>query len=536
MRSEGSAVATERRSESAPSSRRVRILHLEDDRNDAVIAHTLLSGDGLACEIERVETREDFEAALDRGGFDLIISDFSLPMFDGISALAIARKKCPDVPFIFLSGAIGEETAVASLQAGATDYVVKQRLARLPAAVRRALREAEERAERKRLEDHLRQSQKMEAIGRLTGGIAHDFNNLLTVINGYSEMSLQSLKADDALRPNLEQIKEAGERAAGLTRQLLAFSRRQVLEPKVLDLNAVVTNVEKLLNRMIGEDVILAATRTAGLGRVKADPSQIEQVLMNLAVNARDAMPAGGKLTIETANVELDESYAREHMTVQPGRYVMLAVSDTGCGMDVETQKRIFEPFFTTKEQGKGTGLGLSTVYGIVKQSGGYIWAYSEVGLGTTFKVYLPRVDAAIAAVEPAREVLRTARGAETVLLAEDDPALRSLLRKVLQENGYTVLEAFHGKHAVEVCEQHSGPIHLMVTDVVMPEMGGTEAAGRLSSLRPDLKVLFLSGYADDAVHRHGVLAPGTAFLQKPFVLETLARKVREVLDASGPE
>jgi signal transduction histidine kinase/CheY-like chemotaxis protein len=386
--------------------------------------------------------------------------------------------------------------------------------------------------ERKRLEEQLRQAQKMEAIGQLTGGIAHDFNNMLTIINGYSELTLQSLKADDPLRPNLEQVKEAGERAAALTRQLLAFSRKQVLEPRVLDLNAVLTNLDRMLQRLIGEDINLVTAPASKLWRVKVDPGQIEQVIMNLAVNARDAMSQGGKLTIETANVELDDAYAREHISVQPGPYVLVAVSDTGCGMDAKTQARIFEPFFTTKEPGKGTGLGLSTVYGIVKQSGGYIWVYSEVGQGTTFKVYFPRVEAAVETVEPSREAAKTARGSETVLLVEDDAALRTLIRRILQVNGYTVLEAHHGKHAIEVCQQHEGPIHLLVTDVVMPEMSGTEAAGHLSVIRPDMKILFLSGYADEAIHRHGVLAPGAAFLPKPFTPNSLARKVREVLDA----
>jgi PAS domain S-box-containing protein len=388
--------------------------------------------------------------------------------------------------------------------------------------------------ERKHLEDQLRQSQKMEAIGRLAGGIAHDFNNLLTVINGYSELTYQGLSADDPNRSNVEHIKQAGARAAALTGQLLAFSRRQVLALKVLDLNAVVTNMDKMLQRVIGEDIALATVLQPGLGRVKADPGQIEQVILNLAVNARDAMPQGGKLTIETKNVELDRTYADQHIAVQPGPYVLLAVSDTGCGMDKETQARIFEPFFTTKEKGKGTGLGLSTVYGIVKQSGGYIWAYSEPGRGATFKVYLPRVEEAVATVEPRALSAESQRGSETILLVEDEAGVRMLARTVLEAKGYTVLEARHSEEALALSGQHAGPIHLMVSDVVMPGMSGRELAERVKSARPNMKVLYVSGYTDDAVVRHGVLESGTAFLQKPFTPNALARKVRETLDENA--
>jgi signal transduction histidine kinase/CheY-like chemotaxis protein len=385
--------------------------------------------------------------------------------------------------------------------------------------------------EKETLENQFRQAQKMEAIGQLTGGIAHDFNNLLTVINGYSEMLLQTLPAGDLQRDNAEQIKQAGERAAALTRQLLAFSRKQMLEPKVLDLNAVVTNIEKMLTRTIGEDITLATTLTPGLGCVKADSGQIEQVVLNMAVNARDAMPQGGKLTIETANVELDETFARKHVVVQPGRYVMLAVSDTGCGMDAETQRRIFEPFFTTKGQGKGTGLGLATVYGIVKQSGGSIWVYSEVGKGTTFKVYLPRVEEKPDTVLPGTVRAAPLKGTETILLVEDDAPLRKLTLSLLRQGGYHVLVASDREEALQLCGQYEGPIHLMLTDVVMPGISGPEAAQRLASTRPDMKVLFMSGYTDDTIVSHGILIEGVTFLQKPFTADALARKVREVLD-----
>ncbi|HEX8845149.1 MAG TPA: PAS domain S-box protein [Pyrinomonadaceae bacterium] len=387
--------------------------------------------------------------------------------------------------------------------------------------------------ERKELEGQLRQAQKMEAAGKLAGGVAHDFNNLLTVINGYSNLTLRRLTAEDPLRLNVEEIRKAGERAAGLTRQLLAFSRKQVLQPKVIDLNGVVREVEKMLRRLIGEDIELRAALGPGLGRVKADPGQIEQVLMNLAVNARDAMPRGGKLTIGTENVYLDEEYAAHHAAVAPGHHVMLAVSDTGSGMDEETRARIFEPFFTTKEAGKGTGLGLSTVYGIVKQSGGHIWVYSEVGRGTTFKIYLPRVG------EDAQEYRQTPEpaerfwGAETILLAEDDEMVRTMTHVILTERGYRVLAAANGTAALSVCEQAEGPIHLLLTDVVMPGMSGRELADRLARLRPEMKVLFMSGYTDDAIVHHGVLDEGVNFIQKPFTPDALARKVREVLGST---
>jgi len=355
---------------------------------------------------------------------------------------------------------------------------------------------------------------------------------MLTVIIGYSELMLRGVKPDDPLRNDVEQIKEAGERASLLTRQLLAFSRKQVLQPKVLDLSAVLTNMDRMLQRLIGEDIDLVTMPAPGLGRVHADPGQIEQVIMNLAVNARDAMSRGGKLTIETANVELDNAYAREHVSFRPGSYVMLAVSDTGCGMDAATQARIFEPFFTTKEVGKGTGLGLSTVYGIVKQSDGNIWVYSEPGRGTTFKIYLPRVEGAVETVEPGVAPARAVRGSETILLVEDDHAVRVLARSVLQAHGYTVLEASQGKEALFLSGQHEGPIHLMVTDTVMPGMSGRDLAERLKPSRPNMKVLFMSGYTDKAIVHHGELVPGTAFLQKPFTPDALARKVREVLDS----
>jgi PAS domain S-box-containing protein len=384
--------------------------------------------------------------------------------------------------------------------------------------------------ERKLLEEQLRQSQKMEAIGQLAGGIAHDFNNLLTSIIGYSELTMKRLKPKDPLRQNIEEIKKAGNRAASLTRQLLAFSRKQVLQPKVLDLNAIVTDLEKMLRRLIGEDIDLRTMLEPKLGSIKADPGQIEQVLMNLAVNARDAMPYGGKLTIETKTVHLDEEYAKRHIAVIPGHYVMLAVSDNGIGMDEQTQARIFEPFFTTKEVGKGTGLGLSTVYGIVKQSGGNVWVYSEIGRGTTFKLYLPGVDEGAQQYKRTAETEEDIQGTETILLAEDEEMVRKLAREVLEMYGYRVLEAADGDEALLICEQHKQPIPLLITDVIMPGMSGRELSDRLVQLRPEMRVLYMSGYTDDAIVHQGVLDEGTNFIQKPFSTIALARKVRQVL------
>ncbi|HEV2827899.1 MAG TPA: response regulator [Pyrinomonadaceae bacterium] len=385
--------------------------------------------------------------------------------------------------------------------------------------------------ERKQLEEQLRQSQKMEAVGQLAGGIAHDFNNLLTAINGYSDLTLKNLTEDSPLRSKVEQIKKAGVRAASLTRQLLAFSRKQVLQPVVLDINSLVTDVSKMLRRLVGEDIEFVTLLRPKTGNVNADPGQIEQVLMNLVVNARDAMPKGGKIVIETANAEFDEGYAEQHVAVNPGPYVMLAVSDTGTGMDEETRARIFEPFFTTKELGKGTGLGLSTVYGIVKQSGGFIWAYSELGKGTTFKVYLPCIAQLAEGYKRNVEPKSARRGTETILLVEDDKTVRDLVREVLRDYGYKVLVAVNGEDALSVAERHEAAIHLLLTDVVMPGMGGRILANRLSEARPEMKMLFMSGYTDDAIVHHGVLDADTPFIQKPFPPHVLAQRVRDVLD-----
>jgi two-component system, cell cycle sensor histidine kinase and response regulator CckA len=382
----------------------------------------------------------------------------------------------------------------------------------------------------------LEQAQKMDAIGRLAGGVAHDFNNLLTVILGRTDILLKPLKAEDPMRRGIELIQRTAGRAADLTRQLLAFSRKQVLEAVVLDLNVVTAEMYDMLSRLIGEDIALVTTPTPGLGRVKADRGQIEQVVMNLAINARDAMPQGGHLIVETANVDLDADYVRRHVGARPGPHVMLAVSDSGLGIPREIQAHIFEPFFTTKEQGKGTGLGLATVYGIVKQSGGYIEVDSAPERGTTFRIYLPRIDAEAPGPDRAARPATPAGGTETILLVEDEDGVRELARDILRTSGYTVLEARNGPEALLLCERHQGPLDLLLTDVVMPRMSGRELAERLAPLRPDLNVLYMSGYTDDAVIRHGVLGAGTAFLQKPFTPTVLVQRVRETLDLAGRE
>ena len=380
-------------------------------------------------------------------------------------------------------------------------------------------------------EEQFRQAQKMEAVGMLAGGVAHDFNNLLTAIRGYSDLLLQRIDANSPYRKEVEEIHRAGDRASVLTRQLLAFSRKQVMQPKVLDLNEVVAGMEEMLRRMIDENIELITVLRPDLWSVLVDPGQIEQVLMNLVVNARDAIERGGKITIETGNVVLDDAYISRHSVVAPGSYAMLAVSDTGTGMDEETKGRIFDPFFTTKEKGKGTGLGLSTVYGIVKQSNGYIWVYSERYRGTAFKIYLPRHEAADAEKRSEEVPAMSPKGHETILLVEDEELVRVLARDVLRGHGYTVLEACDGADAMGVAVSHRGPIHLMITDVVMPNMGGQEVAVSLAPLLREMKVLFISGYSDEAIVRHGILSPGARFLQKPFRLDGLLRKVREVLD-----
>ena len=518
--------------------RPLRVLILEDCEDDAELLLRELKRQNYEPDYTRVDTAKGMNDALDRETWALIISDYSMPQFTAMQALDILKRRNLDLPFVIVSGTIGEETAAIAMKSGAHDFLTKGKLNRLGAAVERELRDAEDRRQHKkaeealrRSEEQLRQSQKVEAIGRLAGGIAHDFNNLLTIINGYTELLLARLPSQDRTSRDINEIRKAGMRAASLTRQLLAFSRKQILEPKILDMNAIVVELEKMLQRLIGEDVRLTIAQAPGLRRIKADPGQVEQVIMNLVVNARDAMPQGGNLTLETSNVDLDEAYAARHVGVRPGAYVMLAVSDTGCGIDKESMTHIFEPFYTTKGPGKGTGLGLSTVYGIVKQSGGNVWAYSEPGRGTTFKIYLPQAEGTVDRQPRDGQRAGIARGSETLLLVEDQKELRELVREMLEMNGYTVVAAGDGLEALEICQRHEGRIDLMLSDVVMPQMGGRELAQRLATLRPEMKVLYMSGYTSNAIVHHGILDPGTVLLQKPFTPDGLARKVREVLD-----
>jgi PAS domain S-box-containing protein len=645
----------------------LRVLLIEDSATDAKLVVQELKKLGRPIESERVENDDGLRNALLEARWDLILCDWSMPKFSARGALGVVKELGVDLPFVIVSGTVGEEPAVDAMRAGAHDFVLKDKLGRLNAVVERELREWQERAWRRlaegalsasearfarladsgivgivfadvlgnvfdaneaylrmvgfsreelvsgktrwneltppewrardelaieelkatgaatpwekellrkdgsrvpiligvavleypkvivftvdmtrqrraeagreraedalrQSEEQLRQAQKMEAVGRLAGGVAHDFNNVLSVILSYAEVTLGDLRESDPHRADIDEIRKAAIRAAGLTRQLLLFSRQQVPVTSVVNLNDIVTSMDSMLKRMLGEDVELVSVPGSALGRVRVDPSHVEQVVMNLVVNARDAMPKGGKLTIETKNVVLDDSYAQNHLPAKVGPHVMLAVSDTGTGIEKAMQTRIFEPFFTTKDRGKGTGLGLSTVFGIVQQSGGNIWVYSELGKGTTFKVYLPVVDAEldVARSLPAPQTLR---GSETVLLVEDEEQVRAVVVAVLRRYGYDVIVATSAGEALLLCEQHARPIHLLLTDVVMPQMSGPELAKRLMAIRPTLRVLCMSGYTDDSIVRHGVLETGVAYLQKPFTPISLTQKVREVLD-----
>jgi signal transduction histidine kinase len=510
----------------------LQILHLEDDPDDATLIQSTLESDGIACAVTRVQTREDFVAMLEYGGIDLIFSDFTMPAFDGLSATKIVRERWPEVPIILVSGTLGEERAIDSLKNGATDYVLKARLGRLGPSVRRAMKEVETRAERDRLERQVIESQKMEVVGQLAAGVAHDFNNILAVIMGYSNLIIADLDPESPMRKYAEEIRHASERAVGLTRQLLVFSRKQIVKLVVLNLNDVVKDIQSMLRRLIGEHIILTINAGKETGHIKADVGYIGQVMMNLVVNARDAMPIGGKLSITTSNVTLDENYTRKYKKVIPGDYVMLTVTDTGTGMTEEVKAHLFEAFFTTKPFGKGTGLGLSTCQTIVQQSGGHIDIESEVGAGATFKVYFPRVNQAVEVTDNPIPTGPAPRGTETLLLVEDESSVRHLACNILELQGYNVLRANNGKEALQIVREHKGfPISLVVTDVIMPLMSGKVMAEWLKAIYPDLKILFTSGYTDDAISQHGVLDAGVEFLAKPYAPATLAIRVRAMLD-----
>ncbi|GIW50783.1 MAG: hypothetical protein KatS3mg081_0138 [Gemmatimonadales bacterium] len=640
----------------------IRVLIVEDSEDDATLTLRELRKAGYSVDHQRVQTAEQMLDAL-REGWDVVIADYSMPGFSGVEALHLLRERDPDTPFIFVSGTIGEETAVEAMKAGAQDYVVKSSLKRLVPAIEREIREAETRrarriaeeaqrkaeearlaatemvravvnasplpiigldpegrvtlwngaAERlfgwteaevlgrpipivpeevrdaverarwrilrgeavsgievvrrrkdgalldlkvfaaatydargranglvvmfedvttsKRLEEQLRRSQKMEAVGRLAGGIAHDFNNLLTVILGDADLLLSDIASDDPVREAVEEIRHAAERGAALTRQLLTFSRRQIVQPQVVSINDIISNMNRMLRRVIGEDIEIRLRLATDLWNVNIDPGQLEQVILNLSVNARDAMPRGGLLVLETANVQLDPEYAALHPEARPGDYVMLTVSDTGVGMTPEVKQHIFEPFFTTKEQGKGTGLGLATCYGIVRQFGGHISVYSEPGVGTTMKVYLPRAGGARTEVSSGTSEL--VRGTETILVVDDDVRVRRVAVRVLQSLGYRVLEAGNGPEVLALLGREGTALRvdLLLTDVVLPGMSGPELAERVRSLRQGLRVLFMSGYTEDLILQRRLLAREAAMVHKPFSPSELARKVRGVLD-----
>jgi signal transduction histidine kinase len=520
----------------------LRVLIVDDSATDAKLVVRELRRSGVGVSHERIDTAEAMRRALRESDWDVIVCDWSMPRFSARAALAVVKELEIDLPFIIVSGTTGEENAVEAMRAGAHDYVLKDRLSRLVPAVEREMREYRRRLAHagseyrlqealRQSEGQLRQAQKMEAVGRLAGGVAHDFNNALSVILAYGEMLLAAVPADDPNREDIEEIRRAGERAADLTRQLLMFSRQNLVEPKVIDANEVLAKMEKMLSRVLGEDVEVSMDKAPLLWRTLVDPSSFDHLVMNLVVNARDAMPRGGKLAIRTRNAKLTEALMGTQFRIPEGEYVCVTVADTGTGMDSATLARIFEPFFTTKERGKGTGLGLSTVFGIIQHSGGAIDVRSRPGEGTTFDIYLPRIDAPATtddrSVEPLLRV-----GSETILLVEDEEPVRTMVKTVLERRGYHVIAAGDGKSAINASEQYHGPIHMLLTDVIMPRMSGPDLARELVQSRPEMRVLFVSGYTDDSVLRHGIEEGDVHFLQKPITPATLTRRLRELLDA----
>jgi two-component system, cell cycle sensor histidine kinase and response regulator CckA len=505
----------------------LRVLLVEDSVLDAELILRELRRADFEVHHQRVATGDELRAALRAERWEIVLSDHALPGFSGTEALAVVRgdsdPETRELPFLIVSGAIGEETAVEAMRGGAHDYIIKDRLGRLIPAIERELREVANRGARRRLEEQFRQAQKMETVGRLASGVAHDFNNLLTCVVGYGGLMQSRFAPDDPRLRYVEGILEAARHGANLTQQLLAFSRKQVLRPVITSLNEVVIQTETFLRRLLGEDITLRTELGPDLGTVLVDPGQFQQVIVNLAVNARDAMPAGGVLTIATANEEVFE-----------GSRVALYVTDTGNGMSDEVQAHMFEPFFTTKEGGKGTGLGLSTVFGIVQQSGGTITCASVPGRGTTFLLTLPRVEGEVARPDSGLP-LRIQRGTETVLLVEDEDRVRELATEILQRCGYRVLPEVDASSALLRAEQHGGPIELLLTDLVLPDMSGRELASRLRTVRPDSRVLYTSGYSDEVMLLHGLEPPEGAFLPKPYDPTALLRRVREVL-TSAPE
>jgi signal transduction histidine kinase len=507
----------------------IRLLIVEDSEDDAALLVLVLQQAGHQIDFERVDTASGLAQALNKK-WDIIVSDHYMPRFSGTEALKMVRARDTDVPFIFVSGTIGEEVATDAMRVGAQDYVMKSNLKRLVPAVQRELRDAEDRRERKRLEQHVHQLQRFESIGRLAGGVAHDFNNIIGAILGWAELGSEETPPGSRLHDRFVKIREQSQRAAKLTAQLLAFGRKQILLPRRVNLNSLVQEEMNLLRRVIGADIEIQVATSPDLKVTLVDPTLLEQVIMNLCLNARDAMVAGGRLLIETQNVEVRAGFCREYGYVPPGSYALLSVSDTGIGMDSATIEHIFEPFFTTKEIGKGTGLGLATVYGIVKQHGGYIFVKSEPGKGTSFRVYLP----VCSGDHEPREVAcddQPLKGAETILLAEDHDGLRDSAQEMLQSLGYRVLAASDGQKAIELFKANSARIDLIVMDVVMPSLGGPEAYLEISALRPGIRVIFTTGYTSEATLLVSLVEKGAAILQKPYSLNSLSQMIRSALE-----
>jgi two-component system cell cycle sensor histidine kinase/response regulator CckA len=507
----------------------IRVLIVEDSEDDAALIARELRRGGYELITQRVDSAEAMHAALNEGKWDIVICDFSMPQFSGNDALKLLRETGSEAPFIFVSGTIGEDTAIAALKQGAQDYLLKDNLKRLIPAVQRELLESERRRQRSQLEREIEQLRKFEAMGRLAGGVAHDFNNLLGIVTACTEL-LQD-HVNDGGGEYIQSIREAAKRGASLTRQLLAFSRKQQVQVQVIDLNERLKDISKLLRPLMGDDVEIILQLRSSVAIVEIDPGQLDQIVVNLAVNARDAMTRGGKLIVESSVVEFEEGLSQEHPSLTPGRYVMLAVSDNGCGMDETTRSHIFEPFFTTKEVGKGSGLGLATVYGIVKQAGGHIWVYSEMDRGTTFKIYLPCADDKLgAAPEPQQEALPARSKGVTILLAEDDAIMRRLTKKMLEDHGYKVLEAMDGKAALELVTGNQPDISLTLTDVVMKEMTGPELVLRLRDFYPEMKVVYMSGYTGELVANEGVNG-AIRLLEKPFTRGALLKTIAATLE-----
>jgi two-component system cell cycle sensor histidine kinase/response regulator CckA len=514
--------------------RKLKVLIAEDNPRDVQFLVRELRRAEFEPEWHCVETEADYLAKLDPN-LDLIISDYEMPEFSGLRALELLKQRPGlEIPFIIVSGTIGEEMAVAAVIQGAADYLLKDRITRLGPAVRRALKEIEERREHRQLEAQFIEAQKMQVVGHLAAGVAHDFNNILSIIMGYSDMIAESMAVDSGTQQYLNEVRLATTRAVGLTQQLLLFSRKQSVQAVVVDLNEVVKGAENMLARLIDENIEMSITCDETTGPIKADSGYLGQVLMNLAVNARDAMPEGGKLTIRTSSVEIDEAFAERHPGMMPGHYALLSIADTGIGMSEETRSKIFEAFFTTKPVGKGTGLGLATCQTIVRLSNGYIDVRSELGVGSTFNIYFPNVKPSVSVPKAAHRSVESPRGTETILVVEDDPSVRHLAQSILTARGYEVVTAPNGQDALRVAREHQGePISLVVSDLVMPRMGGKVMAEWLKSTYPDLKVLFTSGYTEEAVGAPDDVTEDIGFLPKPYTAPQLCQKVRELLDAS---